>query len=242
VLADFEGRDYGDWQAEGEAFGTGPAQGTLDGQQPVSGFVGKGLVNTYLGGNDQKQGKLTSPPFTIDRAWISFLIGGGEQAGKTCINLIVDGKAVLTAHGKNNEKLTWHNWDVRPYQGKQATIQIVDAESGPWGHVNVDQIELRDAPRSARSGPLDKQNDFGTMGLALLGGKSENSDPPSEIPSNPKAQTIAHCRLSPPTRCRTRCLPTPIRRRRRRPPSRSPRNCSAPFRGPCRWRPARKPP
>jgi non-lysosomal glucosylceramidase len=184
VLADFEGRDYGDWQAEGEAFGTGPAQGTLDGQQPVSGFVGKGLVNTYLGGNDQKQGKLTSPPFTIDRAWISFLIGGGEQAGKTCINLIVDGKAVLTAHGKNNEKLTWHNWDVRPFQGKQATIQIVDAESGPWGHVNVDQIELRDAPQSARSGPLDKQNDFGTMGLALLGGKTEISDPPSEIPQS----------------------------------------------------------
>jgi uncharacterized protein (DUF608 family) len=175
VLADFEGEDYGDWQVEGEAFGTRPARGTLDGQQAVSGFVGKGLVNTYLGGNDRKQGKLTSPSFTIDRAWICFLIGGGNHAGRTCINLMVDGKVVLAAVGKDNEKLTWHNWDVRPYQGKQATIEIVDAESGPWGHINVDQIELCDAPRSARSGPLENQNDFGTMGLALLAAKSDTA-------------------------------------------------------------------
>jgi uncharacterized protein (DUF608 family) len=168
VLADFEGEDYGDWKVDGEAFGTGPARGTLERQQPVSGFLGKGLVNTYLGGNDAKHGKLTSPPFTIDRAWISFLIGGGSQADRTCVNLIVDGQRVLTAVGKDNEKLTWHNWDVRPFEGKQATIEIVDAESGPWGHINVDQIELRDAPRSTRSGPLEQQNDFGTMGLALL--------------------------------------------------------------------------
>ena len=173
VLADFEGAGYGDWQVEGEAFGAGPARGTLDGQQPVSGFVGKGLVNSYLGGNDRKQGKLTSPPLTLDRPWISFLVGGGEFARRTCVNLVVDGQAVLTAHGKNSEKLAWHNWDVRPFQGKQATIQILDAESGPWGHINVDQFELRDTPRSGRSGPLDKQNDFGTLGLALVAEKTE---------------------------------------------------------------------
>jgi len=173
VLADFEGEDYGDWHVEGEAFGACPARGTLDGQQAVSGFVGRGLVNTYLGGNDRKLGKLTSPRFSLDRPWISFLVGGGNHAGRTCINLIVDDKIVLTAHGKNNEKLTWHNWDVRPFQGRQASIEIVDAEAGPWGHVNVDQIELRDTPRSARSGPLEKQNDFGTMGLALLAGNSD---------------------------------------------------------------------
>ena len=169
VLADFEGETYGDWQVEGEAFGKGPARGTIGRQQAVSGFAGKGLVNTYLGSSDQTHGKLTSPSFTIDRSWISFLVGGGDYAGKTCINLLVDGKVALTAHGTNNEKLTWRNWDVRALQGKQATLEIVDAESGPWGHINVDQIELRDTPRSARSGPLEQQNDFGTLGLALLG-------------------------------------------------------------------------
>jgi non-lysosomal glucosylceramidase len=178
VVADFEGLDYGDWQVEGEAFGSGPARGTLDRQQDVSGFLGQGLVNTYLGGNDQKQGKLTSPPLTLERAWICLLVGGGDHGDKTCVNLIVDGQIVRTARGKNSEKLTWHNWDVRPFQGQQATIEIIDAEAGPWGHINVDHIELCDAPRSARSGPLERQNDFGTMGLALLADKaaSERGD------------------------------------------------------------------
>ena len=48
VIADFEGKDYGDWKATGTAFGAGPAHGTLPNQQEVTGFVGKGLVNTHI--------------------------------------------------------------------------------------------------------------------------------------------------------------------------------------------------
>jgi len=169
VLADFEGGNYGDWTVEGEAFGEKPAGGTLERQQDVSGFLGKGFVNTYLGGNDQKHGKLTSPSFKIERSFISFLVGGGNQEGKTCINLLVDGKVVRTAIGKKNERLEWHNWDVREFADKSAQIEIVDSESGPWGHINIDQIELRDHAKAAITGPLESQSDFGTMGLALLG-------------------------------------------------------------------------
>ncbi len=169
VLADFEGNDYGDWTVEGKAFGKGPARGTLPQQQEVSGFQGKGLVNTYLGGDDQLTGKLTSPVFTVDRRFVSFLIGGGKHAKKTCINLLVDGKVVRTAVGDQTEKLEPHNWNVADLLGKQAQIEIVDRETTGWGHVNIDQIELRDTPRSPRSGPLRSQPDFGTMGLALLG-------------------------------------------------------------------------
>src|SRR5215203_7254111 len=62
VLADFEGKDYGAWKAEGEAIGAAPAAGTLANQQAVAGFLGKGLVNTYRKGDGIK-GQLTSPPF-----------------------------------------------------------------------------------------------------------------------------------------------------------------------------------
>ena len=51
VIADFEGPTYGAWQAVGQAFGEGPARGTLAGQMAVSGFRGRGLVNSYLGGD-----------------------------------------------------------------------------------------------------------------------------------------------------------------------------------------------
>ena len=167
ILADFEGDDYGDWTVEGEAFGKGPARGTLPNQQQVSGFQGKGLVNTYLGG-DRPHGRLVSPQFVIDRRYISFLVGGGNHAGKTCINLLVEGQVVRTATGKNNERLEWHNWDVREFAGKTAQIEIVDRESGGWGHINIDQIELRDTPRPAPEGPLEKQPDFGEMALMMF--------------------------------------------------------------------------
>ncbi len=168
VLADFEGPDYGDWKAEGAAFGTAPAPGTLGGQQEVTGFQGKGLINTFLGG-DRPQGKLTSPTFTIERSFLSFLIGGGKTANETCINLLIGDKVVRTAVGTNRERLRWHNWNVKDYEGKEAHIEIVDTASEGWGHINIDQIEQRDRPHSSLIGPLEEMPDFGTLGLTLLG-------------------------------------------------------------------------
>jgi non-lysosomal glucosylceramidase len=167
VFADFEGTDYGEWKVEGKAFGKGPVRGTLPFQQTVSGFRGKGLVNTYLG-KDGPHGKLTSPAFTIERPFINFLVGGGNDAGKTCINLVVGGEVVRTATGRRVERLIPHVWSVRPFAGKKAHIEIVDRASGPWGHVNVDHIEFSDLPRSSTADIRDLP-DFGTMGLAVLG-------------------------------------------------------------------------
>lgn len=154
LLADFEGADYGTWKVEGTAFGTGPAKGTLPGQMEVTGFEGKGLVNTFLGGDDAT-GTLTSPGFTIERNYIKFLVGGGGFKGKTCMNLLVDGKIALSATGPNtdpggSEALNWETWDVKTFKGKKAVIQIVDAASGSWGHINVDSISQSDTPAKKR--------------------------------------------------------------------------------------------
>ncbi|MFN7629099.1 MAG: hypothetical protein ACK5PZ_19910, partial [Pirellula sp.] len=46
LIADFETETYEPWKATGEAFGPGPAKGTLPGQMHVDGFQGKGLVNS----------------------------------------------------------------------------------------------------------------------------------------------------------------------------------------------------
>ena len=82
LIADFEGEDYGAWKVEGEAFGPGPAKGTLPGQMDVTGFQGKGLANSFYKG-DKSTGTLTSPPFKIERKFINFLIGGGGAPGET---------------------------------------------------------------------------------------------------------------------------------------------------------------
>jgi fructan beta-fructosidase len=149
VIADFEGSDYGAWKTSGDAFGKGPAQGTLPGQMNVEGFIGKGLVNSFLGG-DGAIGKLTSPRFKIERKSIHFLIGGGGWENKTCINLVIDGKVVLTANGPNTESggselLQTAGWDVSEFMGRDATLVIVDEQKGGWGHINVDHIVQTDA-------------------------------------------------------------------------------------------------
>ena len=144
LLADFEGTDYGDWKATGEAFGPGPARGTLPNQMEVTGFHGNGLVNTYFHG-DGTTGTLTSPPFPIERKYVNFLLGGGWHPGKACINLLVDGETVRTATGPNRkpggtERLAPYSWDVSELKGKTARIEIVDNATGGWGHINVDHI------------------------------------------------------------------------------------------------------
>jgi fructan beta-fructosidase len=143
VIADFEGETYSNWTTAGGAFGQGPARGTLPGQQQVSGFQGKGLVNSFLGGDDAK-GTLTSPTFKIERRFITFLVGGGTKDAKTCINLLVDGKVVRTAVGENAENLGPIAWDVREFAGRMAQIQVVDDASGGMGHILVDQIVQTD--------------------------------------------------------------------------------------------------
>lgn len=144
MIADFDGTSYGDWKTTGEAFGPGPAQGTLPGQMEVSGFRGRGLVNSYFKG-DGTTGTLTSPPISLERKYIHFLVGGGKYPGTTCINLLVDGKVVRTATGPNDrgggtERLAWASWDVSEFQEKKGVIQIVDQRTAGWGHINVDHL------------------------------------------------------------------------------------------------------
>jgi fructan beta-fructosidase len=118
---------------------------------PVTGFLGKGLVNSYNGG-DASTGTLTSPEFKIDRKYINFLIGGGKHPG-TRIDLIVGGKEVRTATGPNDkpggsEHLDWHSWDVAELAGQKAIIKIVDEETGGWGHINIDHIVQSDSKKA----------------------------------------------------------------------------------------------
>src|SRR5947199_208752 len=60
----------------------------------------------------------------------------------------------LAAAGPNDrpggsEHLDWHTWDVAEFEGKAAVIEIVDAATGGWGHINVDHIVQGDARKQA---------------------------------------------------------------------------------------------
>jgi fructan beta-fructosidase len=148
VIADFEGESYAPWTATGEAFGHGPAEGTLAGQMHVEGYRGKRLVNSFHKG-DGSTGTLTSPEFVIERKFLAFLIGGGKDEAKLALELVVDGKVVRRATGMNDrpggsETLEQASWDVGDLAGKKTTLRIVDQATSGWGHINVDHIVLTD--------------------------------------------------------------------------------------------------
>ena len=158
VLADFEGDTYGPgWTATGTFEGTRPPAGTIGDQQPVSGYEGSQLVNTFID-HDNGTGHITSPEFTISTDYINFLVGGGNHPypgdatnPPTSVNLIVDGQVVRTSTGQDGEALNWTNWNVSEFAGQTARIDIVDENTGGWGHILADQFTFADEPALPRS-------------------------------------------------------------------------------------------
>ncbi len=98
VVADFDGDHYGDWRVTGEAFGPGPARGMLPNQMEVTGYVSRGLVNSYYGG-DRSTDTLTSPPLLIQRHYINWWADFDLPAwrGKTLLDSLARGKLGLQA-------------------------------------------------------------------------------------------------------------------------------------------------
>lgn len=152
VFEDFESGTYANWKVTGTAFGDKPQ--TLETIAPYQGkinAVGKYFVNSHNirpGGDvakgDALTGTMTSREFTISHRSITFLIGGGSHAGKTCVNLLIDGKVARTSVGPDNNQMVPARWDVRDLKGKTAHIQIVDDATGGWGNIGVDEIRFSD--------------------------------------------------------------------------------------------------
>lgn len=141
------------WQAEGAAFEDFPHRNRVRGQKTVVGTVGP-HVNTYRPGTgDGATGTLLSPPFRLEGDLITLRVGGGHDPEKLRVSLLVDGKPIHTATGRNSEMLHRKEWDVSAYQGREAVLEIVDEAEGGWGHILVDEIEqwlLRSAGTAGR--------------------------------------------------------------------------------------------
>ncbi len=150
ALAGFDGADYGkNWLVQGPAFGTKPADGRIGGQGEVRGFLGNGLANSMHDG-DGATGRLVSASFVLSRRYLHVLVGGGQHPGVACVNLVVDGKVVLSETGENSENLSWRTWDTAQWRGRNARIEIVDQVTGGWGHILADQLVASDEAKPPR--------------------------------------------------------------------------------------------
>ncbi|MEI8198312.1 MAG: GH116 family glycosyl-hydrolase, partial [Phycisphaerae bacterium] len=173
IFDDWKQATFAGWTVQGTSFGPGPIEraviekkmGQLGGQSPR-------LVNSYVPGETNAgTGKLTSKPFTIERRYINIWIGGGDIEGKTCVNLVIDGKIVQSQTGAQENRLSLHFFDVRALAGKQATLEIVDDSEAHWGQIGVGRITFSDV--AGNNIPLEQLPDYGSMALALLGGPAQ---------------------------------------------------------------------
>lgn len=106
-------------------------------QGPLS---GRGSPGTQLG--DAATGSLTSHPFVITGDVMQLRVGGGDYP-ETCYVALVrssDEAILYRETGGDEETMTLREWDLRPYRGDVATVRIVDAATGSFGHINVDEI------------------------------------------------------------------------------------------------------
>ena len=85
VFAGFDGGTYEGWAVANEPgnqrngpWTDAPAVGTLPGQNPVSGYIGAGLVNGFTDG-DWPVGSIESPTFTVEQPYVNLLVGGGNH-------------------------------------------------------------------------------------------------------------------------------------------------------------------
>ncbi|MBE2230318.1 MAG: membrane dipeptidase [Chitinophagaceae bacterium] len=121
----------------------------------------------------QPTGTLTSPVFTIEKKYITLLVGGSNDPGTERVELLWEGQAEtikttdqikpatgsvpLTVSGDLRAAIqpykatgTGSNvmrriwWDVSGLKGKTARIRITDAS--PAGFINVDDIRFQDTP------------------------------------------------------------------------------------------------
>jgi hypothetical protein len=90
VLFDFEAQDWTGWQISGAAWGKGPVQTALPGQDIVIGATGTRFATSMHGGN-ASTGRVTSPAFVLE-AKVTLRLGGGTDATKLRVELWLEDK------------------------------------------------------------------------------------------------------------------------------------------------------
>ncbi len=154
-IAEFDGTDFGVWQVMGEAFRLGPARGNLLAKLEIANSRDAAVASSEMEG-DRLTGTLLSPLFKIERRYVAYAVGGGDYERHACIDLLVEGKVVRRATGRNSDKLQPGSWEVGEFRGRTGQLRIVDEATGTWGHINVDYIRQTDSPEvlPVTAGPL----------------------------------------------------------------------------------------
>jgi putative membrane-bound dehydrogenase-like protein len=169
----FETGDLRDWTPTGDAFKGQPIKGDTVASRRAdmkSQHQGQYWIGTYERAGDRPQGTLTSVPFKVTHPWASLLVGGGPWP-ETCVEIVrKDGnQLVARISGLEEENLKRVAVDLRPHQGKEIFIRLVDRHSGHWGHINFDDFRFHadkpNVPERKAAQPLPPPDEYKFAGL-----------------------------------------------------------------------------
>ncbi len=102
------------------------------------------LPSIALGG--QATGTLTSPTFSVEKGYLSFLIGGARNSQALAVQLLHEGQVVRSATGTGHATLRMVAFDMRPFMGKTVQIRLVDQLRNVDGFLVVDRFVQTDQP------------------------------------------------------------------------------------------------
>lgn len=128
------------FHATGDAFEIWPSSKNFKGQGELTGVSG-GFINTFhpTRGN-AATGTLESPPFELVGDLLVFRMGGGKDAKKLRVELVVDGAVKFTTTGRRGDQLSRRQWDISALRGQRGVLRIVDEAKEQWGYLAVDEI------------------------------------------------------------------------------------------------------
>ena len=105
-------------------------------QLPVGPYRGRFFADS---GNPTRNstGTALSPEFEIPASPLRLLVGGGSSPA-TAARLLVAGRVVREARGGGDDELRVVEWDVLPFVGARARLELVDADA--HGYLLADDL------------------------------------------------------------------------------------------------------
>jgi hypothetical protein len=136
---DFDDGPLPGWSV-GTAFEEYPSRESGRGQGVITGASGLFINSYHPTLANGATGTLRSAPFDLAGDLLVFRVAGGRDAERLRVVLWVDGREVFSATGQGTDSMVRRSWDIRPYRGQKAELEIVDASTEPWGYLAVDEV------------------------------------------------------------------------------------------------------
>ena len=148
VFEDFGKPSYEGWTIEGQAFGSGPVR-AIPPNQPLAGYAGESVANSFGRGTDRLVGSLTTPKFRMPKLYVHIRMAATPDPRpfpknpRLRVTLDADGHKSQTFISVQPGVWQWVTRRMTKEIGRSCYFEIVDRSR--LGHIAVDGIVLSDS-------------------------------------------------------------------------------------------------